>query len=408
MDVVVERVAGLDVHKRQVTACVRVPGPRGERTEEVRTFSTFTRTLAVMADWLAAEHVTTVVMESTGVFWKPVWHVLEDRVECLLVNARHAHNVPGRKTDVSDASWLARLAECGLLRPSFVPPAWQRDLRDLTRYRRRLVEAHTAESHRLTKVLEDAGIKLDSVACKTLTKSGRAMIGALCAGERDPNVLAEMAMTRMRAKIPELREALVGRFGPHHAVMCRHHLDRVGDLEVAIAGLDAQIQAAMEPVANHRDRLCSIPGVATRTAETIIAEVGVDMERFPTAGHLASWAGMCPGHHESAGKRASGRTRPGDSWLRAALVESAWAVGRGHRDNYLAAQFWHIARKRGQKKAVVAVGHSMLIAAFFVLRDEVEFADLGPDWFNRRLDPERRSRWLVTQLEALGYSVTLS
>lgn len=408
MDVVVERVAGLDVHKKTVVACVRTPSPGGDRSQEVRTFGTFTRELHGLADWLAEHAVTSVVMESTGVYWRPVWHVLEDQFDCLLVNARHAHNVPGRKTDVADAAWLAQLGECGLLRGSFVPEQWQRDLRDLTRYRRRLVDGRTAESHRLTKVLEDAGIKLDSVASKTLTMSGRAMIEALCDGERDPMILAELARTRMRAKIPDLREALVGRFGDHHAVMCRHHLGRVDDLEAAIAALDQQVAAVIEPVAHHRDRLCTIPGVATRTAETIIAEIGVDMTRFATPGHLASWAGVCPGHHESAGKRSSGKTRPGDSWLRSALAESAWAISRGRRNNYLAAQFWRIARRRGTNKASVAVGHSILIAAFHILRDDVDYHDLGPDWFTRRDDPAKRERWLIRQLEALGNTITLT
>ena len=312
MEVIVDRCAGLDVHKRSVTACVRTPSPDGIRRQRVRTFATFTGDLEVMADWLAAEGVSTVVMEATGVFWRPVWHVLEDRFEVLLVNARHAHNVPGRKTDVADAAWLCQLGECGLLRGSFVPDPAIRRLRDLTRYRRKLVEALTAESHRVTKVLEDAGIKLDSVASKALTVSGRRIIEALCAGERDPDVLADMALGRMRNKLPELRQALVGRFDDHHRDLCELHLARVRDLEDGIARLDQQISQAIEPFAHHRDRLMTIPGVATVTAEIIIAEIGVDMERFPTAGHLASWAGMCPGNNESAGKHASGRTRPGD------------------------------------------------------------------------------------------------
>lgn len=408
MDVVVARCAGLDVHKKTVVACVRLPGDNGERRQETRTFRTFTGDLHAMAAWLADVQVSTVVMEATGVYWKPVWHVLEDRFELLLVNARHAHNVPGRKTDVADAAWLAHLGECGLLRASFVPEPWQRQLRDLTRYRRRLVEARTAEEHRLTKVLEDAGIKLNSVASRTLTVSGRAMIGALCAGERDPRVLADLARARMRAKIPELQEALVGRFDEHHARLCRHHLGRVDDLGAAITTLNTQVEGLIEPVAHHRDRLGTIPGVATRTAEIIIAEIGVDMSRFPTAGHLASWAGMCPGNNESAGKHASGRTRPGDAWLRAALTEAAWAVSRSTGNIYLAAQFRRIARRRGPKKAAVAVGHSILVAAFHILRDEVDYQDLGGDWFSRRNDSQARARYFVRQLEALGKTVTIT
>jgi transposase len=399
--------AGLDVHKGTVVACVRTPGPGGQRVQQVRTFRTFTADLQAMAAWLEAEAVTGVVMEATGVFWRPVWHMLEGRFELLLVNARHAHNVPGRKTDVADAAWLAQLGECGLLRGSFVPEPLFRRLRDLTRYRRRLVEAHTAESNRLGKVLEDAGIKLDSVASSVLTLSGRRMIQALCEGERDPQVLADMALRRLRGKIPELQQALVGHFDEHHAAMCRMHLGRVADLEDGIASLDRQVAETIEPFAHHRDRLCTIPGVATRTAEVIIAEIGVDMSRFPTAGHLASWAGMCPGNNESAGKHASGRTRPGDCWLRAALTQAAWAAARTN-NTYLAAQFWRIARRRGRSKAAVAVGHSILVAAFHILRDHVDYHDLGGDWFARRHDQDHRRRWLVHQLQTLGHEVTLT
>ena len=403
MDVLVERCAGLDVHKQTVAACVRTPGPDGTRHQEVRTFRTFTGDLRAMARWLGAEGVITVTMESTGVYWWPVWHVLEGfgGFELQLVNARHAHNVPGRKTDVADAAWLAQLTECALLRGSFVPEPRFRRLRDLTRYRRRLVESHTRESQRLTKVLEDAGIKLDSVASKTLTKSGRKMIAALCAGERDPEVLAELAMARMRRKIPELREALVGRFDDHHGLMCRLHLRAISDLEEAIRDLDTQVETLMEPLAHHRQRLCTIPGVANRTAEVILAEIGVDMSRFPTAGHLASWAGLCPGHNESAGKRRSGRTRPGDRWLQSALTEAAWAAARTRQGTYLRARFWRIARRRGKNKAAVAVGHSILIAAFHILRDDVDYHDLGADWFSRHDDLAARRRWLARQLEQL-------
>jgi transposase len=282
-----------------------------------------------------------------------------------------------------------------------------RQLRDLTRYRRRLIEGHTRESQRISKVLEDAGIKLTSVASKTLTVSGRAMIGALCAGERDPEVLAQLARTRMRAKLPELRQALVGRFDDHHRLLCLMGLERVGDLEKAISQLDGEVDRLMEPFAHHRDRLCTIPGVAARSAETIIAEIGVDMSRFATPGHLASWAGMCPGNNESAGKHASGKTRPGDRWLRAALTQSAWAAART-RDSYLRAQFWQIARRRGKNKAAVAVGHSILVIAWHILNDGTTYQELGGDWFARRHDSAARQRWLIRQLEALGNTVTLT
>jgi transposase len=407
VELLVERCCGLDVHKKSVTACIRVPGPAGTRRQEVRSFASFTPALEAMASWLSSEGVSTVAMESTGVYWWPVWHVLEDRggFELLLVNARHAHNVPGRKTDVADAAWLAQLAECGLLRGSFVPEPAFRRLRDLTRYRRRLVEAHTAESYRLTKVLEDAGIKLDSVASKTLTLSGRRMIAALCEGERDPEVLAEMALRRMRAKRPELRQALVGRFGDHHGLLCRLHLERIGDLEEGIRTLDRHVERLVEPVAQQRRRLCTIPGVANRTAEVILAEIGVDMGRFPSAAHLASWAGMCPGQRESAGKNRSGRTRPGNPWLRAALTQAAWAAARS-RDTYLRTRFWRIARRRGTNRAAVAVGHSILVAAFHILRDGVDYRDLGADWLQRPEDIERRRRHLLAQLDVLDRAIT--
>jgi transposase len=407
VELLVERCCGLDVHKKSVTACIRVPGPAGTRRQEVRSFASFTPALEAMASWLSSEGVSTVAMESTGVYWWPVWHVLEDRggFELLLVNARHAHNVPGRKTDVADAAWLAQLAECGLLRGSFVPEPAFRRLRDLTRYRRRLVEAHTAESYRLTKILEDAGIKLDSVASKTLTLSGRRMIAALCEGERDPEVLAEMALRRMRAKRPELRQALVGRFGDHHGLLCRLHLERIGDLEEGIRTLDRHVERLVEPVAQHRRRLCTIPGVANRTAEVILAEIGVDMGRFPSAAHLASWAGMCPGQRESAGKNRSGRTRPGNPWLRAALTQAAWAAARS-RDTYLRTRFWRIARRRGTNRAAVAVGHSILVAAFHILRDGVDYRDLGADWLQRPEDIERRRRRLLAQLDVLDRAIT--
>lgn len=407
MRVVSERFAALDVHKRSVTACARVPDPGGGRAQHVATFTTFHHDLVALGDWLAGLGVTGVAMESTGVFWKPVWWALEERFELLLVNARHVHNLPGRKTDVADAAWLCELGECGLLRGSFVPDPVFRELRDLTRYRRRQVESHTRESQRLTKVLEDAGIKLDSVASKTLTVSGRQMIEALCDGERDPAVLADMARTRMRAKIGELEQALVGRFGDHHTVMCRTILGRVDDLGAAIATLDGQVERVIEPFALHRDRLCTIPGVGERTAETIIAEIGVDMDRFPTSGHLASWAGMCPGNNESAGRHYSGRTRPGNKWLRAALTQAAWAASRTG-DTYLRAQFWRIAGRRGKQKAAVAVGHSILVIAWHILANDADYHELGGDWFAERHNTAARQRWLVNQLEALGNTVTLA
>jgi transposase len=316
VELLVARCAGLDVAKDEVVACVRVPAGRGGRQQEVRTFQTFTSGLEALADWLAAEGVTQVVMEATGQYWKPIWYVLEERgFQLLLVNARHVKILPGRKTDVCDAAWLAELLEHGLLRGSFVPPAPIRELRDLTRYRKRLIQAHASEGQRIQKTLEDAGIKLDSVAADVLGVSGRAMLEALVAGERDPQVLAELAKGRLRAKLPQLRQALRGRFGAHHALLIRLALAHLEQLEGSIAELDTHIDRVLAPFAQARDRLDTITGVGKRAAECMLAEIGVDMSVFPTAGHLASWAGRCPGNNRTGGKRRSGKPTKGNRWL---------------------------------------------------------------------------------------------
>ncbi len=404
-----ERCAALDVHKRSVTVCLRRPGRKGGRTKEVRSFRTFLDDLEALRDWLKAERVTAVAMEATGSYWKPVWYVLEDLddVALTLVNARHVKQVPGRKTDVKDAVWLAELLECGLLAGSFVPPPVIRQLRDLTRYRKRLIQDRTREAQRIDKVLEDAAIKLGSVASQTLSASGRAMLEAMLAGERDPAVLADLAKGRMRDKIPDLVRALHGRFGEHHAVLLRVLLDHVDHLDAAVARLDDQVEAVIAPFADHVRRLTTIPGVARRTAEVIVAEIGVDMTVFPTADHLASWAGLCPGHHESAGKRTSGRTRKGDAWLRDVLVQAAWAAARS-KDTFLAAKFWRLTPRLGRKKATVAIAHSILVIAYHVIAREQDYQDLGGDYFTRRVDAQRRTRQLVASLEALGHTVTLN
>ena len=411
MEVVVARCAGLDVHQKTVMACVRVPGPDGQRVEKVRRFATFTGQLLLLRDWLAAEGVTQVAMEATGVYWRPVWHVLESQPgwELLLVNPHHVKKVPGRKTDVSDAAWLAQLCECGLLRGSFVPPPVIAELRDLTRYRKKLVEDRAREVQRIQKLLEDAGIKLTSVASDTLGVSGRAMLEALLAGEDDPATLAELAKTRLRAKRGQLREAMRGWFGEHHRVMLRAHLTHIDQLTAAIDGLDARVAQVMSPFDDQAERLMTIPGVGRRTAEVIIAEIGVDMTQFPTAAHLASWAGMCPGNNESAGKRKTGRTRKGDPALRTALVEAAWAASRS-RSSYLSAQYRRLARrmgKTGQQKAIYAVGHSILVIAWHLLANNTDYTDLGGDYFAERQDTKLLERQLVRRLEQLGHKVTL-
>jgi transposase len=415
MDIVVERCAGVDVGKAEVTACVRTPGEGGERRKQTRTFGTFHDELEAMADWFAGEGVTEVVMEATGSYWKPVWYVLEDRsFELKLVNARHVRFLPGRKSDVLDAEWLAELLEHGLLRGSFVPPAAIRELRDLTRYRKRLIQTHTAECQRIEKTLEDAGIKLDVVASDILGVSGRLMLKALVAGERDPDVLAEFAKGKLRAKLPELRQALRGRFGEHHALLIGMSLGHVEYLEAATAKLDAQVDKLFDrhagddgvPFVQARDRLDTITGIGKRAAECIIAEIGVDMSRFPTPAHLASWAGVCPGSNITGGKRRSGKTTKGDSWLVEVLVECAWAAAHS-RDTYLGAQFWRLARRIGKKKAAVAVAHSILVICWHLLTTNSDYDDLGGDYFTRHDDPDRRRDHHIRQLQALGYCVTL-
>ena len=411
MDVIVERCAGLDVHKKTVMAAVRTPGPKGRR-QQVKEFSTFTADLEHLRDWLVAEGVTQVAMEATGVYWRPVRHVLETMagVELSLVNPRHVKNLPGRKTDVGDAAWLAQLLECGLLRGSFVPPREVARLRDLTRYRTKLTQERVRETQRIQKLLEDAGIKLDSVATDVLGKASRRMLEALIAGERDPEVLAQMALTRMRPKIPELRKAMVGHFDDHHALLLGMHLDHVDRLSEIIGRLDEEVDRLMAPFAEAATRLLSIPGVAKRSAEVIVAEIGVDMSRSPSASHLASWAGLCPGNYESAGKRSSGRARKGNGVLRAAMCEAAWAASHT-RDSYLAAQYRRFKRRfgtRSEGKAIFAVAHTMIVIVWHVLSaDDHSYRELGADYFERRSDAEARKRYLVRELERLGQRVTL-
>ena len=406
MEVIYERCCGLDVGKDEVVCCVRTPNGSGGRASEIRTYSTFTSHLEELAGWLKEEAVTNVVMEATGQYWKPIWYVLEEQgFELMLVNARHVKILPGRKTDVKDAAWLAELLEHGLLRGSFVPPQAIRELRDLTRYRKRLVQSHTSECQRIQKTLEDAGIRLDSVASDVLGVSGRAMLRALIAGERDPEVLAEMAKRRLRKKIPELREALKGRFSSHHALLIRLALTHVEQIEASIATLDVEVDKVMAPFAIARDLLDTITGVGKRAAECIVAEIGVEMGRFPTAGHLASWAGSCPGNNVTGGKRRSAKTTKGDVWLQEILVECAWAAARA-KDTYLRAQFWRLAGRIGKKKAAVAVGHSILVIAWHLLSEGCTYEDLGGDFFAKR-DTDRARQRAIAQLEALGYKVSL-
>jgi transposase len=405
MDVILERCAGLDVHQATVTVCIRYPGPTGQRAQVIQTFGTTTPDLLALRDWLAAYQVTDVALESTGVYWKPVYYTLEDAFRVLLVNAAHMANVPGRKTDVADCAWIAQLLECGLLRGSFVPPPAIRELRDLTRYRKALIQDRTREANRLHKVLEDAGIKLATVASDVLGVSGRAMLTALVTGTTDPAVLADLARGRLRAKLPALRQALTGRFRGHHAFLVSHGLAHLDYLDETIGAVSAEIETHLAPFADAVARLATIPGVKQRAAEALLGEIGVDMGRFPSADHLTSWGAMCPGNNASAGKRRRGRTRQGNKWLKGVLLEAALAATRV-KDAALGARYRRICRHRGHKVAIVAVGHAILVSAYYILRDGTTYHDLGADYLDRR-DKERATRRYVRLLEQLGHQVTL-
>ena len=406
METVVERPAALDVHKAQVTACARVPDHDGRRQQHIAEFATTVRGLLALRDWLAELGVTQVVMEATGVYWKAPWAILEDEFDCMLVNARHVKQVPGRKTDVSDAAWLCQLAEAGLLKANFVPPKPIRQLRNLTRYRKTQIQERAREVNRLHKALEDAGIKLDTVASDIMGKSGRAMLDALVAGETDPNVLAELAVGRLRPKVGPLREALAGHFDAHHRLWIGAILRHIDFLDEQIDQLSAMIEEQIRPFAPAVELLCTITGIQRRGAECIIGEIGVDMTCFATPRHLASWAGQCPGNDKSAGKRRSGKTRDGSKWLNFALEEAAMAAIRvkGH---YLEAQYRRLKPRRGHKRALGAIKHTILCAIWHMLTTGETYRDLGGDYFTNR-DPERQTRRLVAQLERLGHSVTLT
>jgi transposase len=406
MDTVIERCAGLDVHKDSVVACVRVPAPGGGRDQVIHTFGTTTAELLALREWLAGYGVTVVGMESTGVYWKPVYYVLEDACACQLLNARHLRNVPGRKTDVADAAWICQLVEHGMVRASFVPPQPIRELRNLTRYRAAQVEERTREAQRLDKVLQDAGIKLSSVASDMLGVSGRAMLEALVAGTRDPAVLADLAKGTLRKKLPQLQAALQGRFGAHHALLVGAILAKLDFLEEAIAALSAEIEEVIRPFGADVEFLRTLPGVDRRTAEGVVAEIGVDMTRFGTAERLASWTGLCPGNNESAGKRGRGTTRKGSKWLRGYLRQAVKAAARA-KGTYLAAQYVRLRGRRGAAKATVAVSHSLVVSIFHMLSRREPYRELGPDHFTRRHSRDQHARRLARQLQALGYKVTL-
>jgi transposase len=405
MDAIYDRCCGLDIHKKTVVACVIARGSGARVRKEIRTFGTMTDDLLTLADWLAAENVTHVAMESTGVFWKPVFNLLEDRFQLLLVNARDIKQVPGRKTDVKDCEWIADLLRHGLLKASFVPDRPQRELRELVRYRTTLVRERSAEINRLQKTLEGANIKLASVASDPLGLSARQMLDALVSGSTDTVAMAELARGKMRAKRGLLERALAGRMAAHQRFLLTEQLSHIDALDESIARVSGEIAERMRPFAEALERLDTIPGIGERMAEILVAEIGVDMSRFPSAAHLASWAGMCPGNQESAGKRINGKTRKGNVWLRAALIEAAQSLGRG-RGTYLAAQYRRLTARRGKKKAAVALGHSILVIVYHLLTRAEVYQDLGVQYFdeNRR---DRIERGLVQRLKDLGYKVTL-
>lgn len=434
MDVLINRCAGLDVHKKTIVVCVLVVGADGRVSKEIREYRTMTRDILNLADWLAQSEVTHVAMESTGVFWKPIYNLLDGRFEILLVNAQHIKQVPGRKTDVKDCEWIARCLQHGLLRASFIPSRATRDLRDLLRHRAQLASEKTRETNRIHKILEDANIKLGAVASDILGVSGRAMIRAMIDGEEDSEALAELARRKLRGKIPDLRVALEGKVLDHHRFMLRMHLAHVEYIESQIEEITVRVEQLMSPqgpsggpdggrsqelVADAVSQpvqqpfsydqaialLVPVPGLERSVIQNILAETGLDMAQFPSAAHISSWAGVCPGNNESAGKRRSGKTTKGSRWLRRSLCQAAWAAARSC-DTYFSAQYKRLAPRRGKKRAIMAVAHSLLVTIYHMLKTRTPYRDLGANWFDQ-LHPEKLTRYLVRRLETLGYKVSL-
>ena len=400
MRILYQRCCGLDVHKESVMACVLTP-----EGKQIQKFGTMTKDLLMLSDWLAAFQVTHVAMESTGVFWQPIYNLLEEEFTVWVVNARHILDVPGRKTDVKDAEWTADLLSHGLLSPSFIPGRSQRELWELVRYRRRLIQNRSQIVNRIQKVLEAANIKLDCVASDVMGASGLAMLRAMAAGETNPDVLADLAKGKLRDKIPFLKEALRGQIGPHQRFMLSSHLRVLDAITLELEELDREVATRMGPDEEAIERLDSIPGVGRRSAEEILAETGTDMSRFPSAAHLASWAKVSPGNNESAGKRQSGRTGNGNPWIKSALTEAAQAAAKT-KDKYFAAQYRRLAPRRGRKRAIAAVAHSILVTIYYMLRDNVTYQELGGDYFDAR-DRLAIVRRAARRIEGLGYKVAL-
>jgi transposase len=405
MDTLYRRCAGLDVHKETVQACVRILDGEDRVKEEIRGFGTMTRELTQLRDWLRKHGVTHVAMESTGVYWKPIYNILEDHFEVLLVNARHVRNVPGRKTDVKDCQWLAHLLQCGLLKASFIPSRILRELRDLTRHRKQITGEQTRAVNRIHKTLEDANVKLSSVATDIMGVSGREIIEALIAGVTDPDRLAEAARGRLQQKTDRLKLAVEGKVNDHHRFMLRSLMNHVRYLESQIEEFDRRIEDLMRPFAEEAAPLKEVPGLSRRTVEDIVSEIGVDMSRFPSDGHLSAWVAISPGNNASAGKRKSGKTSHGNRWLRSTLVQAAWAASRT-KGSYFQAQFARLAKRRGRKRALVAVAHSLLVVIYHMLKDGTEYRELGANFFDR-LHPEKIARYHLRRLQELGYTVTV-
>ncbi len=405
MQVIHKCCAALDVHKKTVVACILITSTDGSVKEYVRTFSTMTVDLIALDDWLRSYGIEVIAMESTGVFWRPVFNLLEEGRRIILVNAQHMKAVPGRKTDVKDSQWLADLLRHGLLKASFIPPKPVRELRDLMRYRKTMVQERADEINRVQKVLETANIKLSSVATDVLGKSGRDMLDAILGGQNDPEVLAELARGRLRAKLPELRKALDGRVQPHHRILLERILTHIDFLEESLALLQSEMEPYLAPFEKAMELVQSVIAISETSAAGIIAEIGTDMTRFASDKHIASWAGVCPGNKQSGGKRLSGKTTKGNTYLRAILCEVAWAISRT-KDNYLSAFYHRIARRRGKNKAITALAHKVLVIIYHILRTNKPYTDLGGDYFDQ-LDRERIELRHVQRLEQLGYTVTL-
>jgi len=406
MEVKYERCGGIDVHKKTVMACVIIPGADGQVVKNKRSFGTMSEDLQALSIWLKDDGVTTVAMESTGVYWKPVYNLLEGQFDILVVNAQHMKALTGRKTDVADAEWIADLLRHGLLKGSFIPSTLQRELRDLTRYRTKLGDERTSEVNRLQKVLEDANIKIASVMSDIMGMSGRAILGQLLAGQTDPVLLAGLAQGRLREKRDLLEKALVGTVNDHHRFMLVQHLSHIDYLDEAMERLDQQLQDKMRPFEAELTIWDSLPGINRRIAEIVIAEVGADLKPFEDAAHLASWSGMCPGNNESGGKRRTGKTRKGSKWLRRALVEAAHGAAR-KKQSYFQAQYHHLAARRGKQRAAVAVGHSLLVTGYYLITRKQTYQDLGSTYFDER-NRESVKRRAVRRLEQLGFQVQIT